>query len=84
MLLLHEVHTVAGKHEDEFEAAFRDGWMPKVASDDDARPRHRQGPHERRAQARHCWGIKWPGPSHTSNAISAEQSLCHGVSDFRG
>ena len=37
MLLLHEVHTVAGKHEDEFEAAFRDGWMPKVASDDDAR-----------------------------------------------
>ena len=24
MLLLHEVHTVAGKQEDEFEAAFRD------------------------------------------------------------
>ena len=37
MLLLHEVHTVAGKHEDEFEAAFRDGWMPNVATDDDAR-----------------------------------------------
>ncbi|MDQ1480990.1 MAG: hypothetical protein QOI44_1851, partial [Actinomycetota bacterium] len=37
MLLLHEVHTVAGKHEDEFEGAFRDGWMRKVASDDDAR-----------------------------------------------
>ncbi|HTK15455.1 MAG TPA: hypothetical protein VL769_03605, partial [Acidimicrobiia bacterium] len=37
MLLLHEVHTVAGKHEDEFEAAFRDHWMPKVASDDGAR-----------------------------------------------
>ena len=37
MLFLHEVHTVAGKHEDEFEAAFRDGWMPAVATDDDAR-----------------------------------------------
>ena len=24
MLLLHEVHTVAGRHEDEFEDAFRD------------------------------------------------------------
>ena len=53
MLLLHEVHTVAGKHEDEFEAAFRDGWMPKVAADDDApallppaRARNRSGvPH---------------------------------------
>ena len=31
MLLLHEVHTVAGRHEDEFEAAFRDGWMPTLA-----------------------------------------------------
>ncbi len=28
MLLLHEVHTVAGRHEEEFEAAFRNGWMP--------------------------------------------------------
>ena len=37
MLLLHEIHTVAGKHEDEFEAAFRDGWMPTLAHDDDAR-----------------------------------------------
>ena len=37
MLLLHEVHTVAGRHEDEFEAMFRDGWMPDVAEDDDAR-----------------------------------------------
>jgi hypothetical protein len=34
MLLLHEVHTVAGRHEDEFEAAFRDEWMPAVAKDD--------------------------------------------------
>src|SRR5690349_6001180 len=37
MLLLHEIHTVAGRHEDEFEAAFRDGWMPTLARDDDAR-----------------------------------------------
>src|SRR5262249_44136615 len=27
----------AGKHEDEFEAAFRDDWMPALARDDDAR-----------------------------------------------
>jgi hypothetical protein len=37
MLLLHELHTVAGRHEDEFEAAFRDGWMRALADDDDAR-----------------------------------------------
>ena len=37
MLLLHELHTVAGRHEDEFEAAFRDGWMRTLGSDDDAR-----------------------------------------------
>jgi len=37
MLLLHEIHTVAGRREDEFEAAFRDGWMPTLAKDDDAR-----------------------------------------------
>ena len=37
MLLLHEVHTVAGRHEDEFEAAFRNELMPTLAKDDDAR-----------------------------------------------
>ena len=37
MLLLHEVHTVAGRHEDAFEAAFREGWMPTLAKGDDAR-----------------------------------------------
>ena len=37
MLLLHEIHTVAGKHEDDFEAAYRDGWMPTLARDGDAR-----------------------------------------------
>jgi len=37
MLLLHEIHTVAGKHEDDFEAAYRDGWVPTLARDGDAR-----------------------------------------------
>ncbi|HWS44742.1 MAG TPA: hypothetical protein VN636_02690 [Acidimicrobiia bacterium] len=37
MLLLHEVHVVAGRNEDEFEAAFRDGWMRALAADDGAR-----------------------------------------------
>ena len=37
MLFMHEVHTVRGRAEDEFEAAFREGWMPTLAKDDDAR-----------------------------------------------
>ena len=37
MLWLHETHRVRGAREEEFEAAFRDGWMPALASDDDAR-----------------------------------------------
>jgi len=37
MLLLHEVHTVAGRHEDEFEAAFRTSWLSALAEDADAR-----------------------------------------------
>jgi hypothetical protein len=37
MLFLHEVHQVAGATEEEFEAAYRDGWMPTLAQDDDAR-----------------------------------------------
>lgn len=37
MLLLHEVHEVFGARELEFEAAFRDVWMPTLAKDDDAR-----------------------------------------------
>lgn len=37
MLFLHEVHQVAGAREEEFEAAFRDGWMPALAKDEDAR-----------------------------------------------
>ena len=37
MLFVHEVHQVAGAHEDEFEAAYRDGWMPTLAQGDEAR-----------------------------------------------
>lgn len=37
MLFLHEVHTVAGRHEDAFEAGFRDEWLPAVSRNDDAR-----------------------------------------------
>ncbi|WP_245847032.1 hypothetical protein [Mycobacterium szulgai] len=34
---MHEVHKVRGRAEDEFEAAFREGWMPMLAAGDDAR-----------------------------------------------
>ena len=37
MLFLHEVHEVIGQREDEFEAAFRDEWLPTLAVTDDAR-----------------------------------------------
>lgn len=37
MLFMHEVHKVRGRAEDEFEAAFREGWMPMLAAGDDAR-----------------------------------------------
>jgi hypothetical protein len=37
MLLFHEVHRVRGAREDEFEAAFRDRWLPALAEGDDAR-----------------------------------------------
>ena len=37
LLLLHEEHEVVGAHEQEFEAAIRDGWMPQLAGGDDAR-----------------------------------------------
>jgi len=36
-LFVHETHHVRGRAEEEFEAAFRDQWMPALASDDDAR-----------------------------------------------
>ncbi|HEX3284058.1 MAG TPA: hypothetical protein VHT50_05205 [Mycobacterium sp.] len=34
---MHEVHSVRGRTEDDFEAAFRDGWMPILGDGDDAR-----------------------------------------------
>ncbi|HUY20759.1 MAG TPA: hypothetical protein VMV22_00310 [Acidimicrobiales bacterium] len=37
MLFLHEVHEVKGAAEEEFESAFREGWMPALAADDNAR-----------------------------------------------
>jgi hypothetical protein len=37
VLFMHEVHTVRGRAEDDFEAAFREGWMPMLAAGDDAR-----------------------------------------------
>jgi hypothetical protein len=37
MLFLHETHKVVGARADEFEAAYRDGWMPTLADGDDAR-----------------------------------------------
>jgi hypothetical protein len=37
VLFMHEVHKVRGRLEDDFEAAFREGWMPMLAAGDDAR-----------------------------------------------
>ncbi len=37
MLYVHEVHSVRGSREEEFERAFHDEWMPLLAKDDDAR-----------------------------------------------
>jgi hypothetical protein len=37
MLLLHETHEVKGRDEEAFDRAYRDGWMPRLASDPGAR-----------------------------------------------
>jgi hypothetical protein len=37
MLFMHEVHKVRGRAEDDFEAAFRDGWMRALGEGRDAR-----------------------------------------------
>jgi len=37
VLFLHERHEVIGSREADFEAAFRDGWMPMLAKGDEAR-----------------------------------------------
>jgi hypothetical protein len=36
-LFIHEVHQVAGAKEDEFDAAYREGWLPTLAKTADAR-----------------------------------------------
>ncbi len=37
MLFLHETHAVLGAREGEFDAAYRDAWLPEVARDSGAR-----------------------------------------------
>ena len=37
MLFLHETHRVVGSRAEDFEAAFRDAWMPALAKENDAR-----------------------------------------------
>nr|VTP01539.1 hypothetical protein BIN_B_04069 [Mycobacterium riyadhense] len=37
MQFFHQVHKVRGRAEDDFAAAFRDGWMTMLADGDDAR-----------------------------------------------
>jgi hypothetical protein len=37
VLFLHETHQVVGARQDEFEAAYREGWMPTLAKEDNAR-----------------------------------------------
>jgi hypothetical protein len=40
MLWLHEVHQVVGRREADFEALYREGWLPALAETDDARLLH--------------------------------------------
>ena len=35
-MFLHETHQVVGARHDDFEAAYREGWMPTLANDDNA------------------------------------------------
>lgn len=37
MLFLHETHSVVGRADEQFEAAYRDGWLPALAAGSDAR-----------------------------------------------
>ena len=37
MLLLHEVHQIAGAKEDEFDAAYRDEYLPALAGSEGSR-----------------------------------------------
>ncbi len=39
-LIVHELHSVNGRHEDEFDALWRDEWIPALGRGDDARVLH--------------------------------------------
>ena len=39
-LIVHEVHAVDGRREDDFDALWRDEWIPAVGANDDARVLH--------------------------------------------
>ena len=71
MLFLHETHKVVGAREDEFEAAYREGWMPTLATGRQRsaalvhQPRARlRGGLQRRHHHRHRRrrGVGEPGP----------------------
>jgi hypothetical protein len=59
MLFMHEVHKVRGRAEDDFEAAFREGWMRTLGEGGDARLLW---------YANHAVGS---GPSHTVVTVTA-------------
>jgi hypothetical protein len=68
MLFMHEVHTVRGRAEDDFEAAFRDGWMPTLGAGDEARllwyanHAHGTGPATRLLRTSAWLPLYWPRP----------------------
>ena len=64
MLFMHEVHTVRGRAEDEFEAAFRDGWMATLGAGDEARLLW---------YANHAHGT---GPAYTVVTVTAVRERC--------
>ena len=40
MLIVHEVHSVDGRREDDFDALWRDEWIPALGAGDDSRVLH--------------------------------------------
>ena len=79
MLFLHESTKSPGYAEDDFEAAFREGWMPTLAENDDARllwytnQAHGSGAsyqrgHRHRGPRRRRVGGAWRGGSSTATS----------------
>ncbi|MGQ0825551.1 MAG: hypothetical protein ACT4OX_11105 [Actinomycetota bacterium] len=64
MLFLHELHTVAGRYEDDFERTFRDDWVPAVADGDDARL---------------CWYLKLAHGAGRAYQVVTITALCDGT-----